>query len=333
MPLKKTKNRPELACFDVLKLLSPEEFVSGEVIARNLGCSRATVNNALHDAQAAGVVVHAVPGRGYRLARPLNWFDVPGLQRVLQARGMHLQYFQSLPSTNSYVLRQAQSGEGLHKSVVLAEQQTEGRGRRGRTWLAEPGAGLTFSLLWCSSRPAVELSGLSLAVGVMLVQGLRRLGLAQVAVKWPNDIVLGGAKLAGVLIELAGDMLGPSAAVIGVGLNVRGGEALTREVGQAVTDLAAHLGEVDRNQVLLTVLAALDEGLAQFERAGFAAFHADWEACHAFHGEQVTVLTALGERITGQSVGVDAHGALLLATASGVQRFHSGEVSLRGGEA
>lgn len=323
--------------FDVLKQLSSEDFISGEVIARNLGCSRATVNNALRDAQAAGVAVHAVPGRGYRLARPWGWFDVPGLQRAMQARGMHLQYFQTLSSTNSHLLRQAQSGEGQHKSVALAEWQTEGRGRRGRTWLAEPGAGLTFSLLWCSSRPAAELSGLSLAVGVMLVRGLRRLGVAQAAVKWPNDLVVGGAKLAGVLIELAGDMLGPSAAVIGVGLNVRGGEALAREVGQAVTDLSAHrgtpAGEIDRNQVLLTLLAALDEGLAQFEQAGFAAFHADWEACHAFHGEQVTVLTALGERIAGQSLGVDAHGALLVGTASGVQRFHSGEVSLRGGAA
>jgi BirA family biotin operon repressor/biotin-[acetyl-CoA-carboxylase] ligase len=179
------------------------------------------------------------------------------------------------------------------------------------------------------------LSGLSLAIGAVIVSALQGLGLVQARVKWPNDIVLEGEKtpkLAGVLIELSGDMLGPSAAVIGVGINFRGGDVLTRALGQPVTDLFATLGPLDRNEVFLTLLAALDAGLERFEQEGFAAFHAQWDACHVHQGREVSVLTGQGGCISGQALGVDEYGALLLKTPAGVRRFHSGEVSLRGEE-
>ena len=216
--------------------------------------------------------------------------------------------------------------------MAIAEWQTHGRGRRGRTWLAPLGNGLAFSLLWRSGRPAAELSGLSLAVGVSLVGALNGLGLMQAKVKWPNDIIVDGAKLAGVLIELSGDMLGPSAAVIGVGINLHGGDELSQFVGQAVTDISSHLDQVNRNEVFVTLLTALDEGLARFEHAGFAAFREEWNICHAFHECTVDVLIGQGERITGLAKGVDELGALLLETQGGLRRFHSGEVSLRGVE-
>jgi BirA family biotin operon repressor/biotin-[acetyl-CoA-carboxylase] ligase len=290
------------------------------------------VHNALQEANALGVTVHAVQGRGYRLAEPLSWLDKGYLAERLSARAFNFLHFDHLPSTNAFLLQAAQAG-APHRTVVTTEWQTSGRGRRGRSWHAALGNGLAFSVLWRSGRPAAELSGLSLAVGTVLVQALQGLGLARARVKWPNDVVVADedlAKLAGVLIELSGDMLGPSTAVIGVGLNIRGGPELTRAVGQAVTDLAGHLGAVDRNEVLLTLLVALDDGLARFEQAGFAAFQQEWEACHAFHERSVVMLTGQGEQIAGRALGVDAHGALLVQTQAGVRRFHSGEVSLRG---
>lgn len=317
---------------EVLRQLSHQDFVSGERIARRLGCSRATIHNAVQEANAMGVAVHAVQGRGYRLANPLDWLNPGSFSDHLQAAGFHIHYFDCLPSTNSFLLDEARKG-APHRTVAVAEWQTQGRGRRGRTWLAPLGNGLAFSLLWRSGRPAAELSGLSLAVGVALVGALRRLGLEKAKVKWPNDIVVDGQKLAGVLIELSGDMLGPSAAVVGVGTNLQGGQALSQSVGQAVTDLSSHLERVDRNEIFVALLTALDEGLARFEQAGFSAFREAWNNCHAYHGRAVVVVTGQGERISGLAKGVDELGALLLETRDGLQRFHSGEVSLRGTEA
>jgi BirA family biotin operon repressor/biotin-[acetyl-CoA-carboxylase] ligase len=191
------------------------------------------------------------------------------------------------------------------------------------------GNGLTFSLLWRSGRPVAELSGLSLAVGVLLVEALREWGLARAAVKWPNDIVVDGQKLAGVLIELSGDLLGPSTAVVGVGINLHGGEALRQAVGQPVTDLSAHLGPLDRNALFLHLVQRLDAGLATFERQGFVAFQAAWNACHAHQDRMVILQGGQGETTVGLARGVDEAGALLLETSAGLLRFHAGEVSLR----
>ncbi|MDP2832596.1 MAG: biotin--[acetyl-CoA-carboxylase] ligase [Pseudomonadota bacterium] len=317
---------------DILRQLSHEEFRSGEEVARRLRISRASVHNAVHEAESLGLRVQAVRGRGYRLALPVTWLDLASFAPLLSACGVHSQRLDTLDSTNAHLMLLTQSG-APHKSLVVAEWQGKGRGRRGRIWLAGLGGGLMFSLLWRFNRPASELSGLSLVVGLGLAQVLRDLGLQGAAVKWPNDILVDGAKLAGVLIELAGDMLGPSAAVIGVGVNVLGAESLRGRVEQAVTDLSEHLPvcALDRNVLLQAGVLRLNDYLERFDSAGFAPFRQEWEALHAHQNQPVQVLTGLGERIAGQAVGVDEGGALLLATESGVQRFHSGEVSLRGG--
>jgi BirA family transcriptional regulator, biotin operon repressor / biotin---[acetyl-CoA-carboxylase] ligase len=314
---------------DALRLLSSEDFVSGAHLASRLGCSRASVHNLLKGADALGLEIHAVQGRGYRLTQRVDWLDADYLARHLEPLGMAPKVFDHLPSTNTHLMDAARTG-AEHRTVAIAEFQSEGRGRRGRHWLAPAGLGLTFSLLWRTGRPAAELSGLSLAVGVMLVSALRDMGVAGAVVKWPNDILVAGAKLGGVLIELSGEMLGPSAAVIGVGLNVRGAGEICAQVDQAVTDLAGQGVTRSRNEVLLALLVGLNEGLVRFEQVGFSGFMADWNACHAFHGQYVEVLTGQGERIGGRAEGVDESGALLLRTASGLSRFHSGEVSLRG---
>jgi len=276
--------------------------------------------------------VQAVRGRGYRLARPVTWLDAASFAPPLSLCGIESHLAHTLDSTNAHLMSLAQSG-APHKSLVAAEWQGMGRGRRGRTWLAGLGGGLMFSLLWRFNRPASELSGLSLVVGLSLAQVLRQLGLHRAAVKWPNDILVDDAKLAGVLIELAGDMLGPSAAVIGVGVNVLGAESLRGALEQPVTDLSEHLDArgLDRNLLLREVVLRLNADLERFDAEGFAPFRQDWEALHAHQDQPVQVLTGGGGCIAGRAAGVDDGGALLLATDSGMQRFHSGEVSLRGG--
>jgi BirA family biotin operon repressor/biotin-[acetyl-CoA-carboxylase] ligase len=326
-----------LKTLPVLRLLAHDEFFSGEVIAQRLNCSRGTVHNAIRAAQEAGFRVHAVHGRGYRLAAPVSWLDADRLHHEFDRRGIHLQHFDQIASTNAQMLdwaARAAPERAPQRALICAEWQNQGRGRRGRDWHTDLGGGLMFSFLWRSARPSAQLSGLSLAVGVALVEALREFGLAGARVKWPNDIQVAGAKLAGVLIELASDklasdVLAPSTAVIGIGLNVAGGEALSQRVGQPVTDLSAHLGRVDRNELLLHLVTSLDAALTLFEREGFAPFHAAWHASHAHQAQPVCLQLGHGELITGVALGVDAQGALQIETASGIQTFHSGEVCLR----
>lgn len=322
---------------DVLRHLSADEFVSGEVLAERLGLSRATINNRLRAVQPLGLTVYSIPGRGYRLARPVSWLDERVLTAALSGLGFHLRLEDSAESTNSQLLAHAMHGLP-HKSVLVTEWQHGGRGRRGRPWLAPLGSGLTFSLLWRFNRPLAELSGLSLAVGLALAQAARALGMAAgrgnwadgVGVKWPNDVLHDQAKLAGILIEVQGDALGPSAAVIGVGLNVRLPDEARAAIDQPVADLAAGLGQTpERNVLLCHLLAHLDRVLRQFEAAGFAGMRAEWEALHAYQGSDVRMAGVQGD-VLGRVLGVDAEGALLLETPAGVRRMMSGEMSLRG---
>lgn len=231
-------------------------------------------------------------------------------------------------STSSEVLRRAEAGApaGL---VVVADRQTAGRGRRGRVWHAEPEDALTFSLLWRIEGPPARLAGLSLAVGLALVQALERLGFHALGLKWPNDVLGlcsgGWAKLAGVLVELSSGPRGTQV-VIGIGINLRAPRAT---LDQAVAGLA-DLGPVpDRHAVLAALLASLGEVLAHFARQGFAPLRPAWEARHAWAGQSVRVSFDAGRELTGSCVGVDLDGSLLLSCPEGLRRVVAGDVSLR----
>ncbi|MEW5944370.1 MAG: biotin--[acetyl-CoA-carboxylase] ligase [Pseudomonadota bacterium] len=320
--------------FSILRLLAEGEFLSGEAMARQLNVSRATVWNALHAIDDAGVSVHKVRGRGYRLAEPLQWLDK---QRVLSALGdksalFDLEVADSVESTNSVMMRKAALGTP-HGSVLAAELQTGGRGRRGRAWHANLGGGLTFSLLWHFNQGAGFLSGLSLAVGVALVRALKQAGIADAGLKWPNDVLHRDRKLAGILIELQGDMQGPSAAVIGIGLNLKLSEGAKSCIDQAATDIHSITGRMpDRNQMLALILGHLAEVLAHFEVQGFASLRAEWAGHHVHHGKPVRLVMPDGAFHEGRLADVAEDGALLLETAGGVRRYVSGEISLRGAE-
>ena len=155
------------------------------------------------------------------------------------------------------------------------------------------GGGLAFSLVWRFAQGAGALSGLSLAVGVALARGLNALGGPRVGLKWPNDIVAGGGKLGGILIELAGDMLGPSTAVIGTGINVRLSRGVRAAIDQPAVDIESMLdAPVDRNALLAGLLVELDRALAVFAVDGFGPFRSEWESLHAHQGKAVTLTAA-----------------------------------------
>lgn len=232
-------------------------------------------------------------------------------------------------STNARLLELAEAG-APSGSVLAALHQSAGRGRRGRNWLSAPGDSLTFSLLWRFS-PDTPLAGLSLAVGVALAQALEGLAIPGVALKWPNDVLLGvdRRKLAGVLIELVPG-LRPQAAVIGIGVNLH----LPREMPVELQQTAAALVESgvplpSMSVLLARLLAALYVTLQAFSAAGFALLREEWLMRHAFQGRTVSILSDFADPLAGRCLGVDDDGALLLETVSGTQRIISGEVSLR----
>jgi len=230
-------------------------------------------------------------------------------------------------STNTLLLSRAETG-AASGSVVAARHQSAGRGRRGRSWLSEAGDSLTFSLLW-RLPGRKSLSGLSLAVGVAAARSLEALGTGGVALKWPNDVLLHGRKLAGVLVEVVPGTQ-TEAVVIGIGINLRLPAALPEEIRQGATALAEEGGmHSDPNTLLASLLAELHGVLQQFAERGFAGVRGDWLARHAFEGQAVRLLSDFGPPLDGCCRGVDSDGALLLETAAGLERIISGEVSLR----
>ena len=323
---------PGVLTFKLLRRLADGEFHSGEVLARDFGVTRATVNNALRDVASYGLTLYSVRGRGYRLARPLQWLDIDLIHAGLGSASdeLHIEITDHATSSNALLLQRAAQG-AASGSVLAVEWQTAGRGRLGRTWHSGLGDTLTFSLLRRFESGLAALSGLSLAVGIAMMRALHELGVPGVGLKWPNDVLLNGGKLAGILIEAQGDMLGPSAVVIGIGLNLSVPEDLRNRIDQRVSDLASlDIPVPERNAVLAVLLKHLAAVLHEFSAGGFAPLRAEWESRHVFRERPVKLLLPDGTYIAGMVLGVTDEGALRLATVQGEQVFNAGEVSLRG---
>lgn len=322
--------------FPILRLLADGRFHSGEEIASQLDITRATVWNALQDAGAMGVKLFSVRGRGYRLPEPIEFLN---RKAVLEALGtarssIHLELHEQLESTNTTLMQQAGIG-AAHGTCVAATLQTQGRGRRGRTWHAGLGNSLTFSLLWRFDTGAAALSGLSLAAGVALIRAFREMGLENARLKWPNDVLVQHEdqhyKLAGMLIELQGDMEGPSAAVIGVGINLHLPDEVRSNIDQAAIGMQAVMDRnVSPNALLGAQLRHLSQVLGEFGEGGFGKVREEWLQYHAYHEKPVRLMLPDGREIRGMAAGVAEDGVLLVETPEGLQRFASGEISLRG---
>lgn len=324
--------------FSILRLLSSTNFQSGEQIARQLGISRASVWQALRDLERHDIKLFRLPGRGYRLAEPLQWLDANEVMRALGSKAglIGLEVVDVAQSSNSMLMHKAALGAN-HGSCLAVELQTGGRGRRGRTWHASLGGSLAFSLLWRFNQGAGFLSGLSLAVGVALLRALEQAGVTGTQLKWPNDVLHDRRKLAGILIELQGDMLGPSAAVIGIGINLKLSDRTRANIDQASVDLAsvdrasANTALPDRNQILALILGHLVDVLQQFEALGFASLREEWSRHHAYRDQAVRMLMPDGSIHAGTVTGVAEDGALLVRDSNGERRFTSGEISMRTG--
>lgn len=318
----------------LLPLLASGEFQSGQNLADALGVSRTAVWKQLNKlAVETGLDIESVKGRGYRIPGGLDLLDreaiMGGLSPEAAALLSSLHLLDSVDSTNAEAMRRLDQGFGSG-AVYTAEQQTAGRGRRGRHWVSPFARNIYLTLVWEFGQGASSLEGLSLAVGVAVSRALARCGLPAVQLKWPNDVLHDNRKLGGILLEMAGDAAGTCQVVAGVGLNVAMPGAAAREIDQAWTDIRTMTGREGplRNTLLSALLSELLPLMAGFEQEGFAAWRDQWLALDAFADKPV-LLDASGHLTAGTARGVDQRGALQLETTTGIQSMFGGELSLR----
>jgi BirA family biotin operon repressor/biotin-[acetyl-CoA-carboxylase] ligase len=319
----------------VFGALADGEFHSGEELASSLGVSRSAVWKAVRALRSLGTPFEAVRNRGYRVTHAGEPLDVRAIRAALAPQALEavtrIEALWSIDSTNSSLLERGNPPPGVSE-VLLAEYQTAGRGRRGRTWVAPPGGAICLSFSWTFREVPRDLAGLGLVVGVCARRALVELGARDLTLKWPNDLLVNGRKLGGVLIELRAEAQGPACVVVGIGMNVALSAATLRKIaatGAAAADLtAAGLATVPRNAVIAALLSSCIDGLHEFEREALKPFIADWGKADALHGKPVDVASPQGV-VTGLASGIDMHGALLIETPSGVLRFVSGDVSVR----
>lgn len=319
------------ALFPLLRRLSDGRFHSGQDLAFEFQLSRASIFNVINQAEAMGLAVHAVRGRGYKLPVPVDWLDEDAIRALLgeASSDYDVHILERVSSTNMALMKAALDG-AAEGTVVCAEHQSAGKGRRGRYWHAILGGSLTFSVLWRFENGLQSLAGLSLAVGLAVARAINRHTPHAVRLKWPNDVLVDYRKLAGILVEVQGDLHGAAFAVVGIGLNVRMNPEQRDAVDQAVVDLYEMGVTVGRNQLLADCLQELHLMLTLFRTQGFSALRADWMALDAYADKAVSLKLPDSKGAVGVAAGVDETGAFLLRDPqSGIHAYSGGEISLR----
>lgn len=317
---------------ELLQTIAEVPWTSGSALASHFGVTRAAIWKQVKALRALGVPITAKAGDGYRLTYPVDLLDGSRIAAGLAehaGRSCPVEVFWQIDSTNSELLRRVQTGV-VNPGACFAELQTAGRGRRGRPWHTPLGGGLAFSLFHSFDSSMSALAGLSLAVGVGIVRALGDFGYAELGLKWPNDVQVNGRKLAGILIELGGDALGPCHAIVGVGLNLRLDDETLSMIDQPWIDLASitSVPLPDRNVLAARLLCRLLEVLTEFEKATFAAFEDEFAQYDILRDQSIRIIGGIDQR-EGTAIGVDRHGALRVCGANGEFSVDSGEISVR----
>ncbi|KAE9644342.1 bifunctional biotin--[acetyl-CoA-carboxylase] ligase/biotin operon repressor BirA [Pseudomonas sp. PB106] len=309
----------------LLNLLKDGRFHSGQDLGAALGISRSAVWKQLQHLEAElGLSIHKVRGRGYQLAAPLMLLDALAISAM--SPDWPVTVLDSVDSTNAEALRVIGQG-GLAPFLVLAERQVSGRGRRGRVWISPFAENLYYSLVLRIDGGMRQLEGLSLVVGLAVLQALRSFGVASAGLKWPNDVLVSNKKIAGILLELVGDPADVCHVVLGIGINVNMQRA--DEVGQQWTSIRLESGRnSDRNTFVVELNRQLSTYIQRHQMDGFSALQVEWEANHLWQDHSVSLIAG-STQIDGVVLGVDSQGALRLKVDGVEKVFSGGELSLR----
>jgi BirA family biotin operon repressor/biotin-[acetyl-CoA-carboxylase] ligase len=319
----------------VFAKLCDGEFHSGEELAHSLGITRSAVWKAANALRDLGTPMDAIRNRGYRLHSGGEPLAAPAirdsLSRTVRERVQGLDVAWSIPSTNTALVERPNPPPG-RCDALLAEFQTAGRGRRGRSWFAPPGGSICLSLSWTFPEMPRDAGALGLAMGVCVLRALEPFGGSAARLKWPNDVLIQDRKLGGILIELRAESDGPACAVVGIGLNIALGPQLLEKIattGLPATDLVSVVGHaISRNALAAGLIECCVRGLTQFEAEGLRPFIEEWRHADALRGRPVNVSSG-EESVRGLARSIDLSGALLVETPQGLKKFFSGEVTVR----
>jgi BirA family biotin operon repressor/biotin-[acetyl-CoA-carboxylase] ligase len=302
-----------------------------------LNVSRAAICKVMKQINGLGLDVHSVRGKGYRLQDPVLLLDSEKIEAAIPldrlSKLQKLVILDSIDSTNSYAMRAIQAGHGIPEPgkflVYLAEQQTSGKGRRGREWVSPFGQNIYLTMVRNIDSGTMKTEGISLVVGLALVRALEALGLSSLKVKWPNDVLFDNMKLGGILLEITGDIGGVCQLIIGVGINIRCQPEQMQNVSQPWTDLNRITGNTtDRNLLAGYAVLNIMQALSEFESHGLQGFLDEWEQYDATIDKEVELISGESSRF-GKARGISKTGALLFEVDGITQEVQGGEISLR----
>lgn len=319
----------------IIAILADGQFHSGTELAEKMQVSRSAICKQLKYLNVIGLEFSAITGKGYRLKSPLQLLSNAEIKHNLTFEVASLisklEIHHSINSTNNYLVEMSHQTKQTGV-VCFAEYQTAGKGRRGREWVSPFGSNIYLSILWQFQNGPASISGLSLAVGVAVIRALNECGVEGVGLKWPNDIYWQQKKLAGILIEVAGETNGPCSAVIGLGLNFYLAKDKAKTITQDWVDLSQILIESPvniRNKLAATLLNHLMPMISNFEQDSLTRYIDEWRSYDCMKGQDVQIF--MGQNVfSGVVEGIDDNGLLLLKDEQGqVKAFASGEVSFR----
>ncbi len=316
----------------LLNLIKDGEFHSGEQLSSQLHVSRTAIWKSIGQLRQLGVDIESKHGLGYRLRHPLQLFDADSVHENLNEQAARhcrdIEILFETESTNQY-LSELVGHSPCSGKVVLAEYQSQGRGRRGNQWLSPLGSGICFSLAWRADNSYASLGLLSLFVGVAVARTLTHLGVNDVGLKWPNDILVNQQKLGGILVEMQGEANGPVDMIIGVGINYDIPVALVQKVDQPVTDISRNMTTtINRNEIAAALISQLLELLATTDEQQHAALLEEWRHLDCYK-DRMANLQLPGSEVSGRIMGIDNDGCLLISVNGQVQRYMCGELSVR----
>jgi BirA family biotin operon repressor/biotin-[acetyl-CoA-carboxylase] ligase len=316
----------------ILNALNEGGFVSGQTLGEQLGISRAAVSKHIKNWQEMGLDIFKVTGKGYSLNNHvglLNQVTIQQSYKALSTGSANVEVHPIIDSTNSELMRRIQAKTVLKSgTVIVAEMQQAGRGRRGRVWQSPFGANLYYSYFWRLDDSLHAAMGISIAVGLAVYDTIKALYGIDAELKWPNDIYLNKQKLAGVLVELDGQPQGPCQLVIGIGINLQMPESFSQQIDQAWTDLSQHTQQLDKNHLVASLTYHLEQRLVQYRQTGLQAMYKQWNLLNAFAGECVELNS--GHRSwRGMCEGIDSQGGIRIRQDGEVKSYYGGEVSLK----
>lgn len=321
-------------CLAIINLLADGKFHSGERIAEHLQISRTSVWKKIHKLNEYGIDIESIHSKGYRIPGGINLFDEKKIINNLSQKTLikKIEVFSGIDSTNQALLRRLKQGI-QSGSICLAEYQSAGRGRCNRNWCSPFGNNIYFSILWEFPQGAKHLAGLSLIAGVAIAQTLEYFKITNIGLKWPNDVLINGHKLAGVLTEIHIDSLGNCFAILGIGVNLKmpksSNGGYTRQIEQPWIDLESIINQrVDKNQFVSLLIDNTLNVLQEFTQKGFQDLQSRWQQYDCLYGTTVTIEN-LNKQTQGIAMGIDSQGSLLLKVNEHIHPIQSGEIKLR----